>query len=54
MATQEEILDHIISKVYQDGEIAYSNDYARGIAESFNPDAVRLKLEMAYADSKER
>ena len=54
MEKQQEILDHIISKVYQDGEISYSNDYARSIADSFNPKAVQMKLEMAYADSKER
>lgn len=48
--SQEKILEHINKKVYQGGEISYSNDYARSIAESFDTEAVRLKLEMAYAD----
>lgn len=49
-ASQEQILEHINRKVYQGGEISYSNDYARSIAESFDTEAVELKLEMAYAD----
>jgi serine/threonine-protein kinase len=53
-STQEKILEHIVSKVYQNGDISYSNDYARSIAELFNPEAVHKKLDMAYADSKER
>ena len=51
---QKAILEHINNKVYQDGVITYSNDYARSIAESFNPDAVALKLDGIYADLKEK
>ncbi|MBQ9894470.1 MAG: serine/threonine protein kinase [Ruminococcus sp.] len=48
--SQEKIIDNINKKVYLNGEINYNNDYARSLAESFDTEAVRLKLEMAYAD----
>lgn len=48
--SQEKILEQINKKVYQSGEITYNNSYARSIAECFDTDAVKLKLEMAYAD----
>ena len=48
--SQEKIIDKINKKVYLNGEINYNNDYARSLAESFDIEAVRLKLEMAYAD----
>ena len=47
---QEAILDKIEKKVYHDKEINYTNNYARSIAEAFDMEAVRLKLEMAYSD----
>lgn len=48
--SQKNILEKINKKVYLGGEISYSNDYARSIAEGFDTEAVELKLGMAYAD----
>lgn len=47
---QRNILRHIEKKVYHNGEISYGNDYAKEIAESFDIEAVGMKLDMAYAD----
>jgi hypothetical protein len=47
---QAQILQSIEKKVYQNGSITYSNNYARSIAECFDTEAVSMKLKMAYAD----
>ncbi|MBR1823177.1 MAG: serine/threonine protein kinase [Ruminococcus sp.] len=49
-SSQQKILDSIAAKVYRNGDITYSNNYARSIAEAFDMEAVELKLEMAYAE----
>lgn len=48
--SQEQILNSINKKVYHNGNITYSNNYARSIAECFDTEAVSMKLRMAYAD----
>lgn len=48
--SQQDILDSISKKVYINGMITYNNNYARSIAESFDMEAVELKLDMAYAE----
>ena len=50
MADQEKIIDDIKKQVFMKNEIRYSNNYAKSIARTFDIEAVRLKLEMAYAD----
>lgn len=47
---QEAILALIEDRLYQYGEISYTNTYSIGIAEQIDIEAVRLKLSMAYAD----
>ena len=44
------IVSDIENKVYDNGKTSYRNNYSISIAEKFDTEAVRLKIEMAYAD----
>ena len=46
----DDIFEHIVKKVYDNGAISYTNEYAKEIAGTFNTDSVSERIESAYAD----